>query len=80
MTVLFLGQTAVERSFSINSNFLLPNMETEILCAIKIIHDAIKNLEIKVHEYKVPNAMLKYGSRARAKYYIHKETVKAQIK
>ena len=54
-------------------------METETLCAIKIIHDAIKNLEIKVREYKIPYAMLKYGSRAKAKYYIHIETVKSQI-
>ena len=55
-------------------------METETLCTIKIIHDVIKNLEIKVHEYKVPNAMLKYGSRGRAKYYTKKKkkTVKAQ--
>ena len=76
--VLSQGQAAVERSFSVNDDILLPNMKAKTLCAIKTVYDAIKAIDIKVHEYKVPDEMLKYCSQARAKYSIHMDTIKAE--
>lgn len=76
--VLSQGQAAAERSFSVNDDILLPNMKSETLCAIKTVYDAIKSLDIKVHEFKVPDEMLKYCSHARAKYSIYMDTIKAE--
>ena len=76
--VLSQGQAAVERSVSVNDDILLPNMKAETLCAIKTVYDAIKKHEIKVHEYKVPDDMLKYCSQARAKYSLHSDSVKVE--
>ena len=53
-------------------------MKAKTLCAIKMVYDAIKAIDIKVHEYKVPDEILKYCSQARAKYLIHMDTIKAE--
>ena len=75
--VLSQGQAAVERRVSVNDDILLPNIEAETLCAIKSVYDAIKTHEIKVHEYKVPDDMLKYCSQPRVKYSLQSDSVKA---
>ena len=53
-------------------------MKAETLCVIKTVYDAFKTHEIKVHEYKAPDDMLKYCSQARAKYSLHSDSVKAE--
>ena len=78
MLVLSQGKAVIERSFSVNSDILLPNMKTETLSAIKRVHDAIKTLEIDIYEYMVPDDMLKYCGQARAKYSMHMDAVKAE--
>ena len=69
--VLSRGKAAVERSFSVNSDILLPNMKTDV-------PEAVKTLAINIYEYKVPDDMLKYCSQARAKYSMQMDAVKAE--
>ena len=78
--VLVLSQehAAVERSFSVINDVLLLNMKSETVCAIKTVCDAIKFPDMKVHEYKAPDEMFKYGCQAIAKFSIQMNTVKSK--
>ena len=53
-------------------------MKVETLCATKTVYDAIKTQEIKMHEYKVPDDILKYCSQARTKFSLLSSSVKAE--
>ena len=44
----------MERSFSVNDDIPLPNIKAKTLRAIKTVYEAIKAIDIDVHEYKVP--------------------------
>lgn len=66
--VLSHGQAPVERSFSVNDDIQSTNMKQQTLCAIKMVHDALKSQDIKLHQYDITDKMLQYCSQARAKY------------
>jgi hypothetical protein len=58
--VLSHGQATVERGFSVNDDMLLPNIKKESLIGQRIVFDTMKSLNMKLHEFKITENILKY--------------------
>lgn len=71
-------QARVERDFSMNEDMLLTNMKKEALIGLKTVYDAMKSLDIKVHQFTVTDNILKSCHQAREKYDIYLMDMKTE--
>ena len=65
------GQATIERGFSVNKEVLEPNMEELSLIAQRIVYDQIIASNVKIHEYKITNDLLKSCRLAHSRYTQH---------
>ena len=65
--VLSHGQSSVEHGFSVNKRLLVENLE-EISLVSQCICDYFASLGLPVHEYHIPNDLVKSCKGAQARY------------
>ena len=66
LLILFNGNAAVERGFSVNSNVLIENLSKESLVAQRTVYDAILDAG-GIEQIEVTTEMLFYASQAHPK-------------
>ena len=54
------GQANIERGFSVNDDFLVPNLRKETLVGLRRVYDTMKSSNLKPHEFEVTDKMIKY--------------------
>ena len=76
--VLSHRQSGVERGFSVNKKFLVENLGELSLVSQCIVYDYITSLGVPVHEYYIPNDLVKSCKGANARYVAAMESKKVE--
>ena len=68
MMMLFRGQSEVERSFSINENALVNNMQMEIIVAQRKVNEYMRKNNFQPYNMPVSNVLLQNAKQAHFRY------------
>ena len=68
MMMLFRGQSEVERSFSINENALINNMQMEIIVAQRKVNEYMRKNNFQPYNMPVSNVLLQNAKQAHFRY------------
>ena len=73
-----IDKSGVERGFSVNKKFLVENLGELSLVSQCIVYDYITSLGVPVHEYYIPNDLVKSCKGANARYVAAMESKKVE--
>ena len=66
--VLSHGQSSTERGFSINKQLLVENLQEKSLVSQRIVYDHINSNNVAIHQYQLPNDLVKSCKLAHSRY------------
>ena len=66
--VLYHGQSAIERGFSINKQLLVEDLKPESLVVLQTVEDHMRYLELSLEIIRIPNKMIQYVKQAHSRY------------
>ena len=69
--LLFHGQAAIERGFSVNKEHLADNLKEESLIALRFLDDYITSSEETPHRIKITNQLFSSCKGARGRYHLY---------
>ena len=69
--ILSHGQATVERGFSVNIEFLTPNLQELSLQAIRLVHSLVLAWNIKVADFIITETLLSSCNHALNRYNMH---------
>ena len=66
-----LGQTAIERGFSVNKEAHVPNLKEDSLKAICLVHDTISAEQIEIAEFVITDELFTSCSHTNSRYKMY---------